>query len=138
MGRLVEFELENGGTVLVEVEEHEGPARSQASVPEQPGQRDGTPTVRGLPGRDMPQHARKSFEEGVAGVMPAVENVIARLRSLAEQPDEVRVDFGLDLHAEAGAFVASASAGANFSVSMTWRRDTPGETTGETTGGSDG
>ena len=80
----------------------------------------------GIPTQVIPEQARRTFEEGVDRVMPAVANVIVRLRALADQPDEVRVDFGLDLHAEAGAFVASASASANFSVSMTWWRDGAG------------
>jgi hypothetical protein len=45
------------------------------------------------------------------------------LRSLADAPDEVQVEFGLDLHAEAGAFIAAASTGANFKVMLTWRHD---------------
>jgi hypothetical protein len=32
------------------------------------------------------------------------------------------VEFGLELNAEAGAFIASASTSANFRVSLTWRR----------------
>ncbi len=125
MGRLVEFELEDGGSVLIEVEEHEGPAvLGGAPTP-------GAPATRGMPSRVIPEQSRRTFEEGVDRVMPAVANVIVRLRSLADQPDEVRVDFGLDLHAEAGAFVASASASANFSVSMTWRRDSAGGSYGQ-------
>jgi hypothetical protein len=34
----------------------------------------------------------------------------------------VQVEFGLDLHAQAGAFIAAASATANFKIAMTWRR----------------
>jgi Trypsin-co-occurring domain 1 len=35
----------------------------------------------------------------------------------------VHVEFGLDLHAEAGAFIAAVSTTANFTVALTWRRD---------------
>ena len=34
----------------------------------------------------------------------------------------MQVEFGLDLHAEAGAFIAAASATANFKIAMTWRQ----------------
>ena len=34
----------------------------------------------------------------------------------------MEIEFGLDLHAEAGAFVAQASADANFSVRLTWHK----------------
>lgn len=144
MGRLVEFELEDGGSVLIEVQEHGEPVRLGGTTapgvqtPGAPGAgapESGAPTTRGLSSRVIPEQARRSFEEGVDRVMPAVANVIGRLRALADQPDEVRVEFGLDLHAEAGAFVASASAGANFSVSMTWRRDGAGGSHGQRPGG---
>jgi hypothetical protein len=35
--------------------------------------------------------------------------------------DEVQVEFGLDLHAEVGAFIAAA----NFKTAITWRRTQP-------------
>jgi hypothetical protein len=36
----------------------------------------------------------------------------------APSPDEVQVEFGLDLHAEVGAFIAAA----NFKTAIAWRR----------------
>ena len=48
--------------------------------------------------------------------------IITRLRGMDQAPDEVQVEFGLDLHAEAGAFIAAASATANFKIVMTWRQ----------------
>ena len=42
---------------------------------------------------------------------------------MADAPDEVVVEFGLQLSAEAGAFIASASSSATFTVSLTWRRE---------------
>jgi hypothetical protein len=48
--------------------------------------------------------------------------VASQLRSLASAPDEVQVEFGLSLSAEAGAFIAAASTEANFKVSLTWHR----------------
>ena len=37
-------------------------------------------------------------------------------------PDEVQVEFGIVLNAEAGAVLAAASAGANYKVTMTWKQ----------------
>jgi hypothetical protein len=37
---------------------------------------------------------------------------------MPQAPDEVQVEFGLDLHAEVGAFIAAA----NFKTTITWRR----------------
>jgi len=106
MGQLVEFPLEAGGSVLVDVTgRHTGPA------------------TRGLKGADVVERARQTFEEAFGRVQPAVEGVIGQLRSLAEVPDEVHVEFGLDLNAEVGAFIAAVSTTANFTVGLTWRRD---------------
>jgi hypothetical protein len=43
------------------------------------------------------------------------------MRTLDESPDEIVVSFGVSISAELGAFIASTSAAANFSVSLTWR-----------------
>ena len=103
MGRLVEFGLPDGDSVLVEVA---GPQ---------------VPTVRGMDGGAVVERAQMTFEAAVGRIAPAVQGMIGQLHALSEEPDEVQIEFGLDLHAEAGAFVAQASADANFSVLLTWR-----------------
>jgi hypothetical protein len=111
MKRLVEFPLEQGGSVLVELDEP--PAG---------------PVMRGL-GKDRPsiaEQADKTFEEATAAVAPAAASLIARLRSISNPPAEIGIEFGVQLSAQTGAFIASAAAAANFKVSMTWRGDTAG------------
>jgi hypothetical protein len=110
MGQLVEFSLEDGGTILVEVHET---ADTRG------------PVTRGLGGEQVAERARHTFEEAVERVEPAAQAIITRLRGMAQAPDEVQVEFGLDLHAELGAFIAAASAAANFKIAMTWRRAEP-------------
>ena len=108
MKRLVEFPLDQGGSVVVEVDEP--PA--------------GTVT-RGL-GKDRSSlvvEADKTFEDATAAVTPAAQSLIARLRSIGDPPDEVGIQFGVQLSAQTGAFIASVAAEANFTVSMTWRRN---------------
>ena len=114
MGRLVEFELPDGDAVLVEVAE---PTNTM-------------PTVRGLDGNAVAERAQVSFEAAVSRIKPAVQEVIGQLHALKDEPDEVEIEFGLDLHAEAGAFVAQASADANFSITLTWHhhQDSHGHT----------
>ena len=104
MVRLVEFDIPDGDSILVEVDE--------------PIQ---LPTVRGMDGGAVAERAQMTFEAAVARIKPAVQGMIGQLHGLADHPDEVEIQFGLDLHAEAGAFVAQASADANFSVRLTWR-----------------
>ena len=109
--RLVEFPLEQGGSVLIEVDEP--PAG---------------PVTRGL-GKDHPalvQQADKTFEDATATITPAARSLIARLRAIDDPPDEVAIEFGVQLSAQTGAFIASVAGQANFTVSMTWRRRGPG------------
>jgi hypothetical protein len=109
--QLVEFPLQDGGSVLVQVD-------------------DGAPddVTRGWGDRDsrVVEQARQSFEDAVARVQPAVQGLLKQLRSLAETPEQIQVEFGLQLSAEVGAFVAGASTTGNFKVSMTWRRSPDG------------
>jgi hypothetical protein len=43
-----------------------------------------------------------------------------RLTTLPRKPDEVAVEFGINLDAKLGAIVASAGLEANFKVSLKW------------------
>jgi hypothetical protein len=107
MKRLVEFPLDQGGSVVVEVEE---PTTG--------------PVTRGM-AKDrtaLVEAADKSFEEATAAVTPAARSLLARLRSIDDPPDEIGIVFGVELSAQTGAFIASVAAQANFTVSMTWRR----------------
>lgn len=112
--RLVEFPLEDGGSVLVQVDDGLG---TDGEVKRGWG----TPDVR------VVEQAQQSFERAVARVQPAVQGLLNQLMSLAETPEEIQVEFGLQLSAEVGAFVAGASSSGNFKVSMTWHRQ-PGST----------
>ncbi len=106
MKRLVEFPLDRGASVLV-------------GVDEQPA----GPVTRGL-GKDcsvLVEEAGKTFEDATGAVTPAARSLIARLRSIEDAPDEVGIEFGVQLSAQTGAFIASVAAEANFKVSMTSR-----------------
>jgi len=107
MKHVVEYASDQGGSVLVEVDE--------ASA---------GPVMRGS-GTDrfsLVEKADRTFEDATATVTPAARSLIARLRSIDDPPDEVGIVFGVQLSAQTGAFVASIAAQANFTVSMTWRR----------------
>ena len=105
--QLVEFPLEDGTTVLVEV------AETSPGV-----------TMRGL-GKDrqsVAERADRTFEEATAAVVPAASGLMGRLRAAPDPPDEIGIEFGVELSAQTGAFIASATAAANFKVSLIWRR----------------
>jgi len=106
--RLVEFPLQEGGSVLVEVEDDVGG--------------DGVTRGWGDTNRRGGDQAQQNFEQAVGRVQPAIQGLLTQLRSVAESPEQIQVEFGLQLSAEVGAFVAGASTTGNFKVSMTWQR----------------
>ncbi len=106
MKRLIEFELEDGGSILVEVEE-----------PDRGGM---VPVARG---EGVPEKARKTFEAALDKVRPAAAAIIGKLHSLHDPPDEIEVEFGLKMSAEAGAVVASSGLEANYTVKLIWRKE---------------
>jgi hypothetical protein len=105
--RLVEFPLRDGGTVLVEVDDES---------------RDEITRGWGESNRRVVEQAQQNFEQAVSRVQPAIQGLLTQLRALAESPEQIQVEFGLQLSAEVGAFVAGASTTGNFKVSMTWHR----------------
>jgi hypothetical protein len=113
MKRLVETRFEDGGTLLVEVED------DIAAVPPS-----GT-VRRGIQPGQVSERARTGFEDAVKVVAPTAEKLIAQLRGIDQAPDLVTLQFGLRMTAAAGVVLAAAGVEANFQISMVWQR-TPG------------
>src|SRR5947209_14793863 len=111
MQQLIEFVLDNGKTVLIQVDQPTEDHSATRSWGDRPS------------GETTTRRAVHTFEDAVDSVKPAAEAVVDRMRSLAGGPDEMRVEFGLELSAEAGAFIAKTAVAANFKISLTWRRD---------------
>jgi len=103
--RLVEFPSEEGQVVVVEVEDM------------------GIGGRRGLSPSNMVERAHTSFDEAMDRARPIATGIISKVRSLSDPPDEVEVEFGLSLSAEAGAVLAAASTEAHYKVTLTWRRE---------------
>src|SRR3712207_9305557 len=95
--RLVEFPLEDGGSLLVQVEDGAAVGGyGGGEVPRGWGDR----------GEQGVLKAQQSFEQAVARVPPAVQSPVRRLRAGVERPEEIKVDFGPELRAEGGGFRA--------------------------------
>lgn len=106
MKKLIEFPLNNGGSVIIEVEE---------SAPE------GGMEHIGLKPGEVTKKATQSFETALDKIKPVTNSIINNLRNHKDSPDEISVEFGLKMTAEAGAIIASAGIEANFKVFMTWK-----------------
>jgi hypothetical protein len=102
MKQLVEYELEVGGSILVEVD-----------LPDAGIERAG----RG----DQIIKAKERFGDALEQIKPVAQTVFSKLGGLSA--DEIGVDFGIKLGAKAGTIIACADAEANFTVRLTWKRE---------------
>jgi hypothetical protein len=108
---LVEFPLADGGTIFVEVHAPTTPRSG--------------PVTRGLNAEQVTERAKQTFQDALKSIQPAAQAIVTELRDTKYAPDEIHVEFGLDLHAQAGAFIAAASTTANFKIAVTWRNSAP-------------
>lgn len=69
--------------------------------------------------------ASRSLGELLAGVRPVAESFVDTFREMPRGPDEICVEFGISLSAEADVVITSTSAQANFTVRLTWDRREP-------------
>ena len=105
MAEIVEYPLEGGGVLLVQ------PASMDA------GQGD-----LGLasPVDERVKKAKETLESALDQVAPALKSVASRLRDMS--PDNLTVEFGLTLTAEAGVVVAKGSTEVHFTVTLAWSK----------------
>lgn len=108
MKRLIEFPLEDGTSMMVEIDEPEDDGLTRVS------RRD--------PG--VIERAQQTLEKSLDRVKPAAQFIIEKLRSLHDSPDEIEVQFGLKLNAGSGVILA-AGVEANYTVKLKWVKDKP-------------
>lgn len=111
MTQLIEYALENGESVVLEIQDEDS---SEETIPV--AKKAGVVTK-----------ANQTFDKALEKIKPAAAAVILNLKSLHEPPDEISLEFGVKLNATAGAVVASTSLDANYKVTMTWKRNSKNE-----------
>ncbi|WP_405621081.1 CU044_2847 family protein [Streptomyces sp. NBC_00076] len=105
MGALFRFELEEGGSVVAVMDDGRGGVVDASRTSE------------------MVARATASFEAALEGVRGAAAAALSRMRDLPQPPDEVSIEFGVQLDAEVGAVIARTGAQGHLQVHLTWRRD---------------
>jgi hypothetical protein len=105
MKQLVEFGLENGGFISVEVEASESYDKVTRGARE-----------------ELPRKAEMIFEDALDKVKPMTNAIIDKLRALSDSPDEIVVEFGLKMNAKAGAIIASVGTESNYKIMLKWIR----------------
>ncbi|MEU5365663.1 CU044_2847 family protein [Streptomyces sp. NPDC005925] len=64
--------------------------------------------------------ATRSLSTMLAAVRPVAQNFVDGFQDMARKPDEISIEFGLSLSAEADVVISSTAAQANFKVSLVW------------------
>ena len=110
MKDMMEYELEDGSTVYVEIEGSEaGDGMQRVSRSGERGER-----------------VTRRFSEAIAHIKPAAEMVLNAFREM-NTPDEVGMEFGLKFNAKVGtAIFASVDSEATFKVSLKWTNKAQG------------
>jgi len=108
MSRLVEIPLQEGGSIVVEVNDwkEEGGTRRVSRGAE-----------------EEITKAPQTFEQAISKIRPVTEKVITTLRELIQKPDEIEMEVGFSLSAESGVIIASASTSANYKVTLRWKKE---------------
>lgn len=103
MSRVVEWPLDGGETIRVEVADEDlGPERV---------------------GRSPVGVVGETLEHGLRRLRPAISAVVGQMRD-AGAPDRVTVRFGVKVTVAAGAVIAKSGGEANFEISVEWARPT--------------
>jgi hypothetical protein len=63
-----------------------------------------------------------SLAESMDRVLPALNVMLKKLRTVAHAPDEIGMELGLKVGGETGLVFAKASGEATFTITMTWRK----------------
>jgi hypothetical protein len=111
MAQLVKFMTEQGEPLLVEV----------ADSWEQPVTRGGRT------GGAAVVEAGKSLEEVVGQLGPVVKGIVSQLRTAADWPDEVEVEFAVKISADSNVIIARVGGEANFRIALRWAHQRSGQ-----------
>jgi len=76
-------------------------------------------TIAGGPSKIL---AQVSFDDALQRVQGIASSVAATLPNLPGSPQEVSVEFGLQLQAEAGVVLARGSATGHLTIKLLWRK----------------
>ena len=107
MNGFVEYPLEEGGSILVEV-----------SIPESEGA-----LIRVASAGDLTVKAATTFENALGSIRPLANAVVSKLQDLNYPPDEIGVEFGLSFRADGNAILTRVGADASFKVNLHWKRE---------------
>ncbi|MEU0667417.1 CU044_2847 family protein [Streptomyces lavendulocolor] len=80
--------------------------------------------------------AERTFGQMLDTVRPVAESFVDRFSGMANAPDELTLEFGVSLSAQADVVIATTATSANFTVTLTWNRSDARDATGDTPQGA--
>ena len=105
MTRLVEFQVEEGNSVLVEVEDVESDELTPAAK---------------VPG-EIAAQAEKTFGEAIERIEPMIHKLKEKLDAATQPADEVEVKFSVKLSGEVGAVLTKVGGEATYEITLRWQ-----------------
>lgn len=102
MAELLHYDLDPGATIAVEVDDEDS------------GFEEASP-------RDYPAQAAKSFAAALEHGRRAAEVAFDQFRKMAVAPDEITMEIGLKMTAEAGAVLAKTASEGHIVLKLVWR-----------------
>jgi hypothetical protein len=109
--------LENGVVIWVRVDE--GPEREEGEGPSGPVKagRDAAVAL-----EDRVYLAQETLERALVPVATAARSVLHAFKAMT--PDEIKVEFGVELTAAVGAVLAKSGGGCHINVTLSWKPET--------------
>ena len=107
MKQFVEVPLEDGGSILVAVEEAKELVMRAGRGP-----------------GDIVK-ASETFEDAVEAIKPVASAIVSKMHDIPYSPEEIKVDFGLGLKLDSSGILkmlVSTGTDVNFKVSLTWKK----------------
>lgn len=103
MKQIIEFPLEDGTSILVEVNEPVEDDRISL-------------------GDRVVQTAQYTIESALDRIKPLTSAIMTKVQSLNEPADEVEIKFGIKMSAELGAVIAAGNAEVNYEITLKWNK----------------
>lgn len=110
MNSLIQFELEDGSTLLIEGVDDKNKEDS-----------DDRSYVSNSAEEAPITEAEKSLNSSIEIAKSAAEQILKSFKEM-NSPDEIQLQFGVKMAAKAGVIIASANTEANFQVSLKWEK----------------
>lgn len=111
MTQLIEYTVEDGQKVILEIrDEYIGSGVQPASR-----------------GDGLLIKAEQTFDQALESIRPAAISIIKKLKKLHEPPNEIELEFGINLNASVGAVVATTTLDANYKVTLRWKQTSANE-----------